>query len=184
MTRNAKAAAGATPRTEYPPFGNQVLRQEWTDRLARLTTLDSALTLLLDWRRERDVNALEEADFLWIEARIEDRVAVLRFAELPWESIDTTTLTGALIAQVCDTAVADAKAAVDVSTLESVVTGFRREYKPPVMPTVPFMRTETELSELLIRRRSKGWYDEPLDELRRRRAAVLVGEGAAGEHDN
>ena len=52
------------------------------------------------------------------------------------------------------------------------------------MPTVPFMRTEVELAEILIRRRSKGWYDAPLDELRRRRAAVLVPEGAAGEHDN
>jgi methane monooxygenase component A gamma chain len=46
------------------------------------------------------------------------------------------------------------------------------------------MRTETELTELLIQRRSKGWYDEPLVELRRRRAAVLVNEGAADDHDN
>ena len=52
------------------------------------------------------------------------------------------------------------------------------------MPTVPFMRTETELAELLILRRSKGWYDEPLVELRRRRAAVLVDEGVAGTDDN
>jgi methane monooxygenase component A gamma chain len=46
------------------------------------------------------------------------------------------------------------------------------------------MRTETELAELLIRRRSKGWYDEPLSELRRRRSAVLVNEGDAGDHDD
>jgi methane monooxygenase component A gamma chain len=184
VTRNAKASAGATPRTEYPPFGNQTLRQEWTHRLAEVVTLASALTLLLDWRRSRESNPLEEADFLWIEARIEDRVAVLRFAELPGDHIDTTTLTGAPIAHVCDTALADANAACDVPTLEAVVNGFRRDYKPPVMPTVPFMRTEIEFAELLIRRRSKGWYDEPLDELRRRRSAVLVGEGAAGEHDN
>jgi methane monooxygenase component A gamma chain len=183
MTRNAKASAGATPRTEYPPFGNQTLRNEWTDRLAQVSTLDSALAVLLDWRRSRDVNVLEEADFLWIEARIEDRVAVLRFAELSGEYIDTTTLTGAPIAEVRDTALADAITAVDVPTLEAVVNRFRRDYKPPVMPTVPFMRTEVELAELLIKRRSKGWYDEPLDELRRRRAAVLVGEGATGEHD-
>jgi methane monooxygenase component A gamma chain len=52
------------------------------------------------------------------------------------------------------------------------------------MPTVPFMRTETELAEVLIQRRSKGWFDEPLVELRRRRAAVLVNEGAEGEDDD
>jgi len=174
MTRATRAAAGATPRTDYPPFGNQTSRKEWTERLADVTTLRAALGLLIDWRREHDPDALEEADVLWIEARIEDRVAVLRFAELSGESIETTTLTGEPIAQACGTAVAEAKAAVDVAALEAVVTAFRRRYKPPVMPTVSFMRTETELAELLILRRSKGWYDEPLDELRRRRAAVLV----------
>jgi methane monooxygenase component A gamma chain len=173
MARTARAAAGASPRAEYPPFGNQASRAEWTERLARVTTLDTALGLLIDWREGRD-KALEEADFLWIEARIEDRVAVLRFAELSGEFIDTTTLTGEPIALTCDAALADARSAVDVATLEAVVASFRHRYKPPVMPTVPFMRTETELTELLILRRTKGWYDEPLVELRRRRAAILV----------
>ena len=174
MTRTGTVAAGATARTEYPPFGNQRLRQEWTDRLGEVTSLGTALGLLIDWRGAREGNALEEADFLWIEARIEDRVAVLRFAELSGEFIDTTTLTGEPIAQSCDAAIAEAKAAVDVATLEAVVSAFRRAYKPPVMPTVPFMRTETELTELLIQRRSKGWYAEPLEELRLRRAAVVI----------
>lgn len=176
MTRAAKAAAGAAPRTDYPPFGNQTARKQWTDRLADVTTLSDALGLLIDWRRQHDHDALEEADVLWIEARIEDRVAVLRFAELPGEFIESTALTGEPIAEVCDTALAAAKAAVDVEALESVVAAFRRQYKPPVIPTVPFLRTETELAELLILRRSKGWYDEPLAALRRRRAAVLVNE--------
>ena len=184
MTRTARAAAGATPRTEYPPFGNQSSRAEWSARLGEVTNLSTALRLLIDWRGSREGNALEEADFLWIEARIEDRVAVLRFAELSGEFIETTTLTGEPIAQICDAALAEADAAVDAATLEAVVSAFRGGYKPPVMPTVPFMRTETELTELLIRRRSKGWYDEPLAELRRRRAAVLVNEGDAGDHDD
>lgn len=174
MTRTAKAAAGAAPRTDYPPFGDQASRKEWTERLADVTSLSTALGLLLDWRRDHDHDALEEADVLWIEARIEDRVAVLRFAELPGEFIETMSLTGEPIAQVCDAALAEAKAAVDVATLEAVVTAFRRRYKPPVLPTVPFLRTETELAELLILHRSKGWYDEPLEELRRRRAAVVI----------
>ena len=184
MTRTIKAAAGAAPRTEYPPFGNQSSRAEWTERLGEVTSLGSALTLLIEWRGGREGNALEEADFLWIEARIEDRVAVLRFAELSGEFIESTTLTGEPIEKTCDAALAEANAAVDVATLEASVATFRRDYKPPVMPTVPFMRTETELAELLIQRRSKGWYDEPLVELRRRRAAVLVNEGAADDHDN
>jgi methane monooxygenase component A gamma chain len=149
-----------------------------------MTSLGTALSLLIDWRAVREGNALEEADFLWIESRIEDRVAVLRFAELSGEFIETTTLTGEPIEKTCDDALAGANDAVDVAALEAIVAAFRRSYKPPVMPTVPFMRMETELTELLIQRRSKGWYNEPLAELRRRRAAVLVNEGDAGDHDN
>lgn len=174
MTRTVKAPAGATPRTEYPPFGNQSLRAGWTERLAQVSSLSTALGLLIEWRDSRQRNPLEEADFLWIEARIEDRVAVLRFAELSDEFIDTTTLTGEPIADVCETALAEAKSTTDTAALEAIVATFRRRYKPPVMPTVPFMRTETELAELLISLRSRGWYDEPLVELRRRRAAVLL----------
>jgi len=176
MTRAARVAAtaGATPRTEYPPFGNQTSRTEWTERLARTDTLAEALRLLIEWRNSRAGNPLEEADFLWIEARIEDRVAVLRFAELSGESIETTTLTGETIATVTEAALTAAREADDATAIESVVAQFRHRFKPPVMPTVPFMRTEVELAELLITRRNKGWYDEPLDELRRRRAAVVV----------
>ena len=53
MTRTARAAAGATPRTEYPPFGNQASRAEWTQRLAEVTSLRTALDLLIDWRDAR-----------------------------------------------------------------------------------------------------------------------------------
>ncbi|OBB16518.1 hypothetical protein [Mycolicibacterium elephantis] len=176
MSRTAKVAAGATPRTEYPPFGDQPLRAQWTERLAGVTRLDAALDLLLDWRAGRAGNPLEEADFLWIEARIEDKVAVLRFAERSGEYLDTTALTGEPIAAVCESALAEAQAADDVAALEAVVAAFRRRYKPPVIPSVPFLRTETELTELLIRRRTKGWYDEPLTELRGRRNAALVAE--------
>jgi methane monooxygenase component A gamma chain len=176
MTRTARvaAAAGATPRTEYPPFGNQTSRAEWTDRLVQTAALADALSLLIEWRASRAGNALEEADFLWIESRIEDRVAVLRFAELSTGFIETTTLTGEPIAAVTETALTDARAADDATAIEAIVGSFRRRYKPPIMPTVPFMRTEIELAELLITRRNLGWYDEPLEELRRRRAAVVV----------
>jgi methane monooxygenase component A gamma chain len=175
MSRAEKAvAAGAMPRTEYPPYGDQTLRQKWTDRLAEIQTLRAAVDLLLDWRRENLRDVLDGLDALWIEARIEDRVAVLRFTELTPEAIDTTTLTDEPISGVTERALADAGDTADVVTLEAVVAAFRRRYKPPVMPTVPFMRTETALAELLIQRRSKGWFDEPLDELRRRRDAALV----------
>src|SRR5215218_10074897 len=123
MTRTTRvaAAAGATPRTEYPPFGNQTLRGEWTDRLVQTAALADALSLLIEWRAGRAGSPLEEADFLWIESRIEDRVAVLRFAELSPEFIETTTLTGEPIEKACDAARADANGAADIPALEAAV---------------------------------------------------------------
>ncbi|WP_123029563.1 methane monooxygenase [Mycolicibacterium stellerae] len=176
MTRRAraKANAGATPRTSYPPYGDQSLRGEWTARLTQVATLQDSVGLLTAWRNGRGGNPLEETDFLWIEARIEDRVAVLRFAELSSESIETMTLTGESIEEVCAAALADATAANSVEDLEAVVMAFRRRFKPPMMPTVPFMRTETQLAEILIKLRCKGWFDEPLDDLRRRRNASVI----------
>jgi hypothetical protein len=61
----------------------------------------------------------------------------------------------------------------------AIVNTFRRECRPPVTPTAPFIHTEVQLTELQILRRSKLWYDEPLNELKRRPAAVLVSEAAA-----
>jgi hypothetical protein len=43
----------------------------------------------------------------------------------------------------------------------AVVNRFRRVYRPPMTPTVPFIHTEVQLTELLTLRRSKLWYDEP-----------------------
>ncbi len=170
----AAVASGAKPRTEYPPYGDQALRRKWTERLCEVTDLATALDLLVDWRQGRGASSLEDEDFLWVEARIEDRVAVLRFAALSEEEIDSIALTGEPITATCQAALTQAKDAANVDVLEAVVAEFRRRYKPPVMPTVPFMRTEIELVELLIKRRSLDWYDEPLEELRRRRAAVVA----------
>jgi methane monooxygenase component A gamma chain len=183
VTRPTPKAPGATPRVDYPAYGDQALRRQWSEDLSAVTTLDRAVELLVSWRADRVPGMVDHHDALWIEARIEDRVAVLRFDELDDGAIDTMTLMGELIADACDRTLDAARNAPDVAALEGVVARFRSSYKPPLMPTVPFMRTEVELAEMLIRRRSLNWFDEPLTGLRERRGVLLQKEGITGYRD-
>ena len=41
------------------------------------------------------------------------------------------------------------------------------------MPSSPFMRTETELAEILMKTRELDWYGQTLDELRESRAVIV-----------
>ena len=53
------------------------------------------------------------------------------------------------------------------------MAAFRRRYRPPIMPSSPFMRAETELAEILMKAREKNWYGQTLDELRGERGVVV-----------
>src|SRR5581483_2385762 len=61
----------------------------------------------------------------------------------------------------------------DPDTLEEIVARFRNRYKPPIMPSSPFMRTETELAEILMKAREKNWYGQTLEELRAGRDVIV-----------
>ena len=101
-------------------------------------------------------------------------MAVLRFDEMTNEQIRTETLTDEKVADVCQAALAAAEdAAGDVEALEELVVSFRQRYRPPIMPSSPFMRAETELAELLMKTREKNWYGQTLDELRVGRGVVV-----------
>jgi len=174
----ARRAAGAERRTEASPFGDRELRLEWASRIAALQRLDDAVAALIDWREKQAHHHLTDKDGLWIGARLEDRVAVLRFAELSNDYIRTTTLTGEPIRDVTD-GFARRAAGVDAGGLESLATELRRRYRPPIMPSSPYMRIEVLLSELLMKRRSLNWFGPSIDELRARRGARVLKEGWA-----
>ena len=75
---------------------------------------------------------------------------------------------------MCRAALAAAGAiASDPEALETLVTEFRSRYRPPIMPSSPFMRAETELAEILMKARERNWYGQSLDELRSARNVVV-----------
>ena len=63
--------------------------------------------------------------------------------------------------------------------LEAVVREFRQRYKPPVMPSSPFMRAETELAEVLMKVRELDWYGRSVEELRDSRGVIVHKRGVA-----
>jgi methane monooxygenase component A gamma chain len=177
MSRDRKRRpAGAARQTEFPPFGDQDLRREWAARALAIVRLDEAVALLLQWRERRQASAIVEHDELWIEARLEERAAVLRFDERSHADVRSRTLTDESIDEVRATFEARA-ASADAIELEKLAAEFRRRYKPPIMPTASYLPIEVLLSELLMKRRSVGWFEPSLRELRARRGAVVLKEG-------
>ena len=173
MTRTA--TEGAAFRLEPSPYGNKEKRGAWEARIAAETkSLGDAVALLLAWRVDHADDTIADQDDLWIEAQIEARVAVLRFDEMTNERVRTETLTDEKVADVCRAALTDAEDNTDdPEKLEEIVAGFRTRYRPPIMPSSPFMRTETELAEILMKARELDWYGQTLDELREGRGVVV-----------
>lgn len=167
---------GAERRIEPSPFGDGNLRRTWADRIDSYDSLKLALPELLAVREERAKRHLTDVDWLWIEARIEERVAVLRFKDLTYEQIRTLTLTMEPIDEV-QRRYEEAAQGDDGAEIEALAADFRRRYKPPVMLTSPFMKTEVVLSERLMKRRSLNWFSPTIDELRARRGVTVFKEG-------
>ncbi len=168
--------AGAERRTTASPFGDREKRLEWASRIAALGRLDDAVAALIDWREKGSHDHLTDKDALWIGARLEDRVAVLRFEERSNESIRTVTLTGEPIEDVrksFERRAADA----DADGLEALAAELRRLFKPPIMPSSPYMRLEVVLSTALMKKRSLNWFEPSIAELRARRGARILKEG-------
>lgn len=164
---------GAQWRTVPSPYGNTAVREEWQARIDAITTLATAVSELQQWRAGNQTS-MQDQDFLWIEAKLEERVAVLRFSEMSDEEIRSRTLTGEDAEQVCASYLARAAAeSGDYYVLERINNEFRARYKPPIMPTNPFMRTEVQLCEALMKLRSLDWYGKSIEQLRQERGVIV-----------
>lgn len=172
----ARRPVGAERRTDPSPFGKQELRNEWSTRIDGFTNLAEALSALVSWRNHQSQEFLTDQDSLWIEARLEERVALLRFEEKTNEDIRTITLTGEKITSV-QSRFLEAAEIADAAELENLAAEFRRCYKPPVMPSSPFLRTEVILSEQLMKRRSLNWFTSSITDLRTRRGVKIFKDG-------
>jgi methane monooxygenase component A gamma chain len=176
------AKEGADFRLDPSPYGDEAKRGPWVERIAALTSLAEAVPVLLQWRTDHAGDGITDKDDLWIEAQLETKVAVLRFDFMTNDQIRTETLTNERVADVCaDILLRAEEVGRDVDKLELLVAGFRDRYRPPIMPSSPFMRAETELVEFLMKARELDWYGQSLDELRESRGVVMLKSGSKKE---
>ncbi|MCI4676364.1 methane monooxygenase [Candidatus Mycolicibacterium alkanivorans] len=164
--------AGAEWRLEPSPWGDTALRAEWAARADALTTLDEAVAALMKYRT--DHWGLEDQNTLWIEARLEERVAVLRLESASDEDFRNRTLTGEDAREICASVAERSTAAGDdYKEIERINDEFRSRYKPPIMATNLFVPAEIDLCEKLMKTRMLDWYGKSMEELRADRGVVV-----------
>jgi methane monooxygenase component A gamma chain len=153
-------------------------RTEWVNRIGQLNSLDKAAAALRQFRLDhttpfRSSYGLDN-DYLWIEARLEERVAVLKARAFSDEDFRNKTVFGEDAKAVLNATVARMSNAKDKWEAEKIHIAFRQNYKPPVMPVNVFLDAERQLGTRLMELRNLNYYDTPLAELRRQRGVKVL----------
>jgi methane monooxygenase component A gamma chain len=154
------------------------VRDEWLQKIGGLRTLASGAEFLTDFRKKytsplRTDYSLD-LDALWIECKIEEKVAMLKHAELKDAQILNNCTCGQNAQQAADGVVAKMAACTDKYEAERIHINFRLAYKPPIMPVNVFMDTDRILGTKLMELRNTDYYALPLSELRKVRGVKVI----------
>jgi methane monooxygenase component A gamma chain len=153
-------------------------RDAWVSKIAQLNTLEKAAETLKQFRMDHTTpfrNSYElDNDYLWIEAKLEEKVAVLKARAFSEADFRHKTAFGEDAKAVLDGAVAKMQAAKDKWEAEKIHIGFRQANKPPIMPVNYFLDGERQLGTRLMELRNLNYYDTPLEELRKQRGVRVV----------
>jgi len=159
-------------------------RDEWALKVAALDSLDKAATFLVHFRKQYTTVLRQsfdlQLDHNWIEALIEQKVAVLKEREFTCnQDLQHKCATGESAATVVAAVLAKMAACTDKMDAEKIHINFRIDFKSPIMPTNYFMDTDRILGSKLMELRNLGYYDLSLAELRVKRGVKVI---VANEH--
>jgi len=153
-------------------------RDAWVNRIAQINTLDKAAETLKQFRLEHTTPLRKtyelDNDYLWIEAKLEEKVAVLKARSFSDKDFRNRTAFGENAKSVLDGAVAKMQAAKDKWEAEKLHVAFRQTYKPPIMPVNYFLDGERQLGTRLMELRNLNYYDTSLEEMRRQRGVRVI----------
>ncbi len=154
------------------------VRDEWTAKIDGLKTLAQGSAFLVDFRKKHTTPFRQdyslELDWGWIECKIEEKVAMLKHAELNDQQFLNNNVCGANAQAVADAVVAKMAACTDKYEAEKLHINFRIENKPPIMPVNVFMDTDRILGTKLMELRNTDYYALPLAELRKARGVTVI----------
>ncbi|MDD5275891.1 MAG: methane monooxygenase [Methylovulum sp.] len=161
-----------------PNIHENPTRTEWVNKIAGLKNLAEGHTFLKEFRAKH-VSVFKtdfslELDWLWIELKIEEKVAVLKQAEFNDTQLLNTCTCGNDAQKVADEALAAMTACEDMYEAERIHINFRLACKPPVMPVNVFLDTDRQLGTKLMELRNTDYYALPLEELRKVRGVRVV----------
>jgi len=161
-----------------PTIHDNPIRSEWVNKISGLKSLAEGHAFLKNFRTKH-VSVFKtdfslELDWLWIELKIEEKVAVLKQAEFNDNQLLNHCTCGADAQTVADQALAAMAACEDKYEAERIHINFRLACKPPVMPVNFFLDTDRQLGTKLMELRNTDYYALPLEELRKMRGVRVV----------
>jgi methane monooxygenase component A gamma chain len=160
-------------------------RQEWLKKINALTKLADATKAIQNFRVTytspyRTSHELD-LDYLWIESKLEQKLAVLKAQQLSAADLLGRATTGEDPAQVAKHWVDRITAAKTKYEAEKILVEFRQLYKPPVLPVNVFLRTDATMGSTLMEIRNVDYYGTSLEDLRKERGVRVLhlGNGLA-----
>lgn len=157
---------------------NNDTRESWVAKIGLLTTLPKAAEALKQFRLDHTTpfrTSYElDNDYLWIEAKLEEKVAVLKARAFSEVDFRTKTAFGECAQSVQDAVVAKMAACEDKWEAEKIHISFRQAYKPPIMPVNNFLDVERIIGTKLMELRNLNYYDTSLEDLRKQRGVTQL----------
>lgn len=157
---------------------DNAIRDEWTQKIGTLNTLAKGVEALVDFRRKHTTPLREsydlQLDWGWIELKLEEKVALLKHKEFNDAQFLNNTAFGTDAQKEADAVVAQIAATTNKYEAEKIHIGFRLKFKPPIMPVNVFQDTDRILGTKLMELRNIGYYDLPLEELRKERGVRVI----------
>jgi methane monooxygenase component A gamma chain len=154
------------------------VRSEWLKKIAELKTVKDATAFIQDFRVKntgpfRKTYELN-VDYLFIEAKIEEQLALLKAKAFSAADLFSKATTGEVAQEVADSWIAKIDAEKDKFAAEKILISFRQLYKPPVLPVNVFFKVDTHLQSRLMELRNTDYYADSLEELRKKRGVKVL----------
>jgi methane monooxygenase component A gamma chain len=157
------------------------VRDAWLSKIGELGTVAAATKFIQDFRNTHTspfrTNYDLELDYLFIEAKIEERLAVLKANNFSDADLMSKATTGEDAQKVADAWIAKMKAETCKYKAEKILVEFRQQYKPPVLPVNVFFKVDTALGSRLMELRNTDYYATSLEDLRKERGVKVLHVG-------
>ncbi len=157
---------------------NNPVRDAWLEKIGALNSVQAATKFIQDFR-QRNTGPMRasyefELDYLFIEAKIEERLAVLKANAFNDADLINKATTGEDAQQVAAAWIARMDAESNKYKAEKILIEFRQLYKPPVLPVNTFFKVDTHLGSRLMELRNTNYYATSLEDLRKERGVKVL----------